>query len=334
MARYRKIDTRIWNDERFRRFTDSGKLAFLFLLTHPSMTCLGAMRGTLSGLASELGWSPDAMQDAMVDAMSDGLVEVDEMASCMALKNWLRYNEPEGPNSIKKAWIEAVDMIPECAVKRRVIERSSRYLDGISDAMRKAVGRPFFAKWDGILDAMRDPSRIQEQEQEQDLDHDPSDHVRPSAAPKGDHKGREPHSRRKAQPELPLEPPRPASDSAERGKTIWRVFSHWKETMGQQEAFMDGSRAAVIRRALMWREKASGCDLSQAASDLCSAIDAAKEDPFCSGENKTGKPIVEIRTILGSAPILERLVRAAKGEGPQADSDDSIYPDLTFEGRE
>lgn len=36
MASYRKIDPRIWNDERFRVLTDSGKLAFLFVLTHPS----------------------------------------------------------------------------------------------------------------------------------------------------------------------------------------------------------------------------------------------------------------------------------------------------------
>ena len=31
--RYRKIDPRIWNDEKFRQFSDRAKLAFLFVLT-------------------------------------------------------------------------------------------------------------------------------------------------------------------------------------------------------------------------------------------------------------------------------------------------------------
>ena len=30
MSRYRKLDPRLWNDEKVRRLTDHGKLAFLF----------------------------------------------------------------------------------------------------------------------------------------------------------------------------------------------------------------------------------------------------------------------------------------------------------------
>lgn len=48
MARYRKIDSRIWNDAKFRELSDNGKLVFLMLLTHPSMTSLGAMRATVT----------------------------------------------------------------------------------------------------------------------------------------------------------------------------------------------------------------------------------------------------------------------------------------------
>ena len=54
MGRYRKIDPRIWNDEAFRALSDRGKLVFLFILTHPHMTSLGAMRASTLGLAAEL----------------------------------------------------------------------------------------------------------------------------------------------------------------------------------------------------------------------------------------------------------------------------------------
>ena len=46
MSHHRKIDVRIWNDQKFLSLSERGKLAFLMLLTHPMMTALGAMRGT------------------------------------------------------------------------------------------------------------------------------------------------------------------------------------------------------------------------------------------------------------------------------------------------
>lgn len=116
MARYRKIDPRIWNDAKFRSLNERGKLAFLFLLTHPGMTCLGAMRATTAGLAAELGWTPDAMRDAIHDAIRNGMVEASDADAFWALPNWLRYNAPEGPNSVK-AWPAALDLLPECALR-------------------------------------------------------------------------------------------------------------------------------------------------------------------------------------------------------------------------
>jgi len=42
MARYRKIDPRIWNDEKFMTFDPREKLVWFTLLTHPLMTPMGA----------------------------------------------------------------------------------------------------------------------------------------------------------------------------------------------------------------------------------------------------------------------------------------------------
>lgn len=197
MGRYRKIDTRIWNDEKFRGFSDNGKLAFMFLLTHPAMTCLGAMRGTMHGLAAELGWTPDAMRDAMADAILAGMVEVDEKASFVALRNWLRYNKPEGPNSIKGGWIEALDLIPECPGKKAVIARCNAYLDNMSTAMQKAV-EDWKKGWimaSGMASGMpwsmpcRIPEPEPEPEQEQEKDKDPP--VPPTGGPVSVHTTRD-----------------------------------------------------------------------------------------------------------------------------------------------
>lgn len=159
MARYRKIDPRIWNDAKFRALTDAGKLAFLFTLTHPHMTALGAMRASVPGLASEIGWTPKAFQEAFHEALSKGMAEHDEEACFVWLPNFLKYNLPESPNVVK-AWSASLDLIPECDLKNKAIQSAKDLAEGMSEAFAKALPEAF-AK------ALPKPMPYQEQEQEQ-----------------------------------------------------------------------------------------------------------------------------------------------------------------------
>ena len=52
MSRYRKVDTRIWNDAKFNSLSEKRKLVFFFLLTHPNLKMIGGMRATVPGLAA------------------------------------------------------------------------------------------------------------------------------------------------------------------------------------------------------------------------------------------------------------------------------------------
>jgi hypothetical protein len=193
MARYRKIDPRIWNDEKFRTLTDDGKLAFLFTLTHPGMTALGAMRAALPGLAGELGWTLKRFERAFVESVKAGMVNVDRAASYIEAPNFLRYNEPEGPNSITGAWLAALDLIPECELRRSLLERCRRYLDAKSEAYRSAIKAEVwraFPSGNHGADASDmdppypspDPCGIQEQEQEQEEEDLARDGTTPSFA--------------------------------------------------------------------------------------------------------------------------------------------------------
>jgi hypothetical protein len=177
VGRYRKIDPRIWNDEKFRALSDRGKLAFIFVLTHPAMTCVGAMRGTVNGLAAELGWKPTAMREAIGETVRAGMIELNTEAAYIGVPRFLRYNEPEGPNSVTKAWVNAIDLIPECHEKRVLLERCRAYLRARSPGFNSKINGPIWrllgdAKLDGIRDAIAEgksePCSIQEQEQEQE----------------------------------------------------------------------------------------------------------------------------------------------------------------------
>ena len=109
--RYRKVYVKIWNDEKFMNFTDDGKLAFLFIMTHPNMTALGAMRATIPGLAAELGWSEEKFRTAINTASEQYMVICDEKYSLLWMKNFLTYNEPESINSVK-AWLSYYNSFP------------------------------------------------------------------------------------------------------------------------------------------------------------------------------------------------------------------------------
>src|SRR6266404_5282831 len=129
MSRYRKVDTRIWNDEKFAALSDSGKLAFFYVLTHPNLTAIGAMRATLAGLAAELGWTPKRFRTALAPALTGGsMIEMNARASYIGLPHFLKYNEPESPNTVK-AWRSAFDLIPECPEKQALVRRCRAYLD-------------------------------------------------------------------------------------------------------------------------------------------------------------------------------------------------------------
>jgi hypothetical protein len=146
-VRYRKVDPRIWNDEKFRALSVDGKFVFFFILTHPAMTALGAMRATLPGHAAELGCTPRRFREAILPAVKSGMVELDEGACFIGLPKFLRYNEPESPNSVK-SWVGSLDQLPECVAKRALIARAVSYLEGKSEEFRNALGK-------GVWEAVR-----------------------------------------------------------------------------------------------------------------------------------------------------------------------------------
>lgn len=160
MARFRKVDPRIWNDEKFRDLSDQGKLLFLFLLTHPHMTSVGAMRATMPGLAAELGWDVEGFRERFAEPFRKGMVKVDEKASFLVLPNFIKYNPPENPN-VLKSWFSSLDLLPECELKRQHLE----YLKGFAKRLPKGFTEPLPEQFrNGYPNSM--PNQEQEQEPE------------------------------------------------------------------------------------------------------------------------------------------------------------------------
>jgi hypothetical protein len=175
-VRYRKIDPRIWNDEKFRALSDDGKLVFLLILTHTHMTALGAMRKGIAGLAEDMGWELSRMTKAFGEAFGEGLVEADAKAQFLGAPKFLKYNPPESPNVVT-AWVKAWDDIPECALKVQLWYRVEAFLKAFGEAFLKAWAIP-------SPKPLAKPLANQEQEQEQEQEQkDAPPETAPAAAP-------------------------------------------------------------------------------------------------------------------------------------------------------
>lgn len=156
MARYRKIDIRIWNDRKFRELDDKAKLAFFLVLSHPDTNQLGMLRSRSVALAMELGWHPDVMSDAILMLCQMGMLMVDDKAGFIFIPNFLKYNSPNGPNAVK-GWEGLLDQMPECDLLDHAISSLKPFVDGLSEGLRNAIPND-----------IKDAPRIQEQEQEQE----------------------------------------------------------------------------------------------------------------------------------------------------------------------
>jgi hypothetical protein len=168
MSKYRKVDPSIWNDMKFNSLTVSGKLAFLFLLTHPHMTPVGAMRANLVGLSHEV---EGVSEKAFREALAKGMVKVDERACFVWLPNFLKYNTPENPN-VAMAWGRSMQDIPECPLRVELLQHVKDFLKGYSEAFQE-----LFRK--GLPNGIGKQEQEQEQEQEQDKTYMSSGWVKP-----------------------------------------------------------------------------------------------------------------------------------------------------------
>jgi len=155
MARYRKIDTRIWNDQKFNGLSEDGKLVFFLLLTHPHLTSIGAFRASAHGLASELRWPYARFSKAFTECLQNQMIQYDQSASLIWLPNYLKYNQPESPNVVR-AWEHTLDYLPECSMKEVILK--------VCHHFAKQLGAPFS---EALPKAFRKGMANQEQEQEQ-----------------------------------------------------------------------------------------------------------------------------------------------------------------------
>lgn len=173
MARYKKIDVRIWNDAKFNALSSDARLIFLFMLTSPQTTMVGAVPVDKHTVSRILKFDEIRYGIGYKQLSEYGMLEYDE-AGIFWIKNFLKYNPPENPKVVI-SWSSLLDLFPECQLLIKIAKSVLKACETRGEAYVKALHPEFkkLAKYDmsnGMPYGITYPMSYQEQEQEQEQD--------------------------------------------------------------------------------------------------------------------------------------------------------------------
>jgi hypothetical protein len=161
MARYRKLDLRTWNDQKFRELTPllpSGQALWLYLVLGPQTSNVpGLFEASEISMADRLNWSLEDFRKAFGEAFAKGMAKADWRARLVWLPNAPEYNRPESPNVVI-SWGSTFDELPECPLKWEAFQSLKVFAKDLPKAFNEAFQRAF---------AKAMPNQKQEQKQEQ-----------------------------------------------------------------------------------------------------------------------------------------------------------------------
>ncbi|QGZ62110.1 hypothetical protein [Paraburkholderia acidisoli] len=169
-ARYRKIEVRMWGDEKFCALSPiqpSAQALWIFLLTGPHTGPIpGLFRSGRAAMAEELNWGPEAFEEAFREVFQQGMAQADWKAKVVWIPNAIKCNRPESPNVVR-SWASEWALIPECDLKREAYESLRANIHGLGEAYGKAFEEAF-GKASGKPSGKTCGNQEQEQEQEQE----------------------------------------------------------------------------------------------------------------------------------------------------------------------
>lgn len=143
-APFKMIETRIWADEKFvklSRAQPSGQFLFLYLFAGPHTLqprmVPGVYRVSRAGLADELGWPLEDFDACFREIFGLHMAEADWDHQILWLPNVLKRSMPRSPHNVI-GWRAGWDMMPDCALKRRIYRATRGSIHALGESFSKA----------------------------------------------------------------------------------------------------------------------------------------------------------------------------------------------------
>lgn len=154
-AKYRKIDPRIWRDERFRMLGPEEKLVALYCLTAQVNRC-GLFLFSPAMASEELCLKMETLRGRFSKAVSTLRWRWDKEQRVLYFPTWWKYNPPENPNVLKGCLTDLEDL-PETPLLKEFFANETYLNEELRATFRERYPKP-------------SPNQEQEQEQKQEQD--------------------------------------------------------------------------------------------------------------------------------------------------------------------
>lgn len=122
MARYRKVETRIWTDERVSQLSPDGRYIWLYCLTATDSNMIGLYPFRRMVGIEDTGLTPDRFDAAFSEVTDSGLATYDPESKLLYIPGFLKVNPPQSRNHAK-GMASAILEIPRTILFAQLYEK-------------------------------------------------------------------------------------------------------------------------------------------------------------------------------------------------------------------
>lgn len=119
---FRKIETRLWHDEKVRAMTSDTKLLWLYMLTGPQSNSLGCYVISKATMADDLDWPLPKLERTFSELLAKNLIKYDEPTRLLFVINYLKHNAKFENIATKSAAVRQFYALPKSAVLEAFLE--------------------------------------------------------------------------------------------------------------------------------------------------------------------------------------------------------------------
>ena len=119
---FRKIETRLWHDEKVRVMTSDTKLLWLYLLTGPHSNSLGCYVISKATIADDLDWPLPKLERTFSELLAKNLIQYDVPTRLLFIINYLKHNAKFENIATKSAAVRQFYALPKSSVLEAFLE--------------------------------------------------------------------------------------------------------------------------------------------------------------------------------------------------------------------
>lgn len=140
-AKYRKIDPRIWKDEKFRSLDESEKLVAIYCVTAQSNR-IGIFTFSPAMASEDLGTLPPTFAKRFGNVCRTLIWEWDSTSRVLYLPTWWKYNRPDNVN-VMAGCLHDLDDLPASPLVEKFLGNSVYLPDTFAAVLTKRMGERY-----------------------------------------------------------------------------------------------------------------------------------------------------------------------------------------------